>query len=61
MEVKFGIMGLGGIAHRFAGVLKQVEGVALTAVASSDQARAGQFASEYGVEKLLRRLCCLSC
>ncbi|MDF2511104.1 MAG: oxidoreductase domain protein [Herbinix sp.] len=50
MQVKFGIMGLGGIAHRFARVLEQVEGVELTAVASSDKARAGKFANEYGVE-----------
>lgn len=51
MQVKFGIMGLGNIAHRFARVLKQVEGVELVGVASSDKARAGGFAKEYGVER----------
>ncbi|SCP98671.1 Gfo/Idh/MocA family protein [Anaerobium acetethylicum] len=51
MKVKFGIMGLGGIAHRFAKVLKTVEGVELAAVASSDEGRSRQFATEYGVEK----------
>lgn len=51
MKIKFGIMGLGGIAHRFAKVMKTLEGVELTAVASSDEDRSRQFADEYGVEK----------
>lgn len=51
MKVRFGIMGLGNIAHRFAGVLKTVEGVELLAVASSDENRAGKFAEEYGLER----------
>ncbi len=51
MNVKFGIMGLGGIAHRFAEVIKTVKGVELTAVASTDDTRSKQFASEYGVKK----------
>ncbi|HHV10883.1 MAG TPA: Gfo/Idh/MocA family oxidoreductase [Clostridiales bacterium] len=48
MKVKFGIMGLGGIAHRFARVLKTVENVELAAVASTDESRARKFADEYG-------------
>ncbi len=51
MKVKFGIMGLGGIAHRFAKVLKTIENVELTAVASTDETRARQFAGEYAVKK----------
>lgn len=49
MKVKFGIMGLGGIAHRFAKALKMVDAIELTGVASSDINRARQFAGEYGV------------
>ncbi len=51
MSVKYGIMGLGEIAHRFAKVLKTMEEVELIAVASSDENRAKQFANEYDVEK----------
>lgn len=51
MSVKYGIMGLGGIAHRFAKVLKTIEDVELIAVGSTDASRAKQFASEYGVKK----------
>lgn len=51
MTVRFGIMGLGGIAHRFAKALKMAQGTALVAAASSDEARATQFAAEYGVAK----------
>ncbi len=51
MKVKFGIMGLGGIAHRFAKVLKTVEHVELAAVASTDENRAKQFADEYQADK----------
>lgn len=51
MDVKFGIIGLGGIAHRFAKVLKNVKGVELTAVASTDDARSEQFANEYNAKK----------
>ncbi len=51
MNVKFGIIGLGGIAHRFAKVIKTMEDVELIAVASSDENRARAFAGEYGVGK----------
>jgi predicted dehydrogenase len=51
MKVKYGIMGLGGIAHRFANVLKTIEEVELIAVASSNENRAKEFASEYDVKK----------
>jgi predicted dehydrogenase len=51
MKVKYGIMGLGGIAHRFTKVLKTIEDVELIAIASSDEKRAKQFANEYDVAK----------
>ena len=47
MVVRFGIIGLGTIANRFAGVLKQMEGVTLEAVASRDMIRSVEFAQKY--------------
>ncbi len=47
MNVRFGIIGLGGISNRFASVLNTVEGVELAAVASSDEARAVEFAKKH--------------
>lgn len=46
--VRFGILGLGDIAHRFAQVLTKAPGVILTAVASRDQTRSDTFAARYG-------------
>lgn len=51
MNVRFGIIGLGYIAHRFAKVLNTVEGVELAAVASTDPERAKNFAEEFGAER----------
>jgi len=51
MTVRFGIIGLGGIANRFAGVLKNAEGTSLTAVASRDMVRSEAFAKEYNAAK----------
>ncbi len=51
MAVRFGIMGLGGIAHRFAKALHMVDGVELQAVASSDMNRALRFAEEFKAGK----------
>ena len=46
--IQWGILGLGGIAHKFAKDLSMVEGARLEAVASSSQERADAFAQEYG-------------
>ncbi|HEY5561243.1 MAG TPA: Gfo/Idh/MocA family oxidoreductase [Clostridiaceae bacterium] len=51
MKVKFGIIGLGGIAARFAAVLNTVEGVELVSVASSDKTRAETFANKFGASR----------
>ncbi|HEX2944975.1 MAG TPA: Gfo/Idh/MocA family oxidoreductase [Clostridia bacterium] len=51
MKVRFGIIGLGGIANRFASVLNTAEGVELHAVAASDEKRAVEFAEKHGAVK----------
>lgn len=52
MNVRFGIIGPGSIADRFASVLTETEGVALTAVASaSSKAKAEEFAARHGADK----------
>lgn len=51
MKVRFGIIGLGVIARRFANVLRTAEGTALTAVASREMERSEKFAAEYGAAK----------
>lgn len=50
-KVRFGIIGLGKIAARFARVLGQSEGGELFAVAARDAGRAKAFAAEYGAPK----------
>lgn len=45
--MNIGIIGLGHIAHRFAGVLKTLEQHNLTAVAARDQSRADAFTAQY--------------
>ena len=47
--IKWGILGLGKIAHKFASDLILVEDCELTAVASSNEDRAKVFAKEFGV------------
>ncbi|HOU09240.1 MAG TPA: Gfo/Idh/MocA family oxidoreductase [Clostridiales bacterium] len=47
--VRWGIVGTGGIAHRFAEAAKNVEGVSLEAVASRNDGTARQFADEFGI------------
>jgi len=49
--VRYGMLGLGDIAHRFAHVLTKTAGVKLTAVASRDQARSDAFAAQYGAAR----------
>lgn len=51
MKVRFGIIGLGVIAGRFAKVLRTAEGTALTAVASREMERSEKFAAEYGAAR----------
>jgi predicted dehydrogenase len=50
MNVRFGIVGLGSISNRFASVLKTVEGVELSAVASSELSRTVAFAQKYNAK-----------
>lgn len=52
MSVRYGIIGLGGIAQKFAGVLKTVDGAELTAVASSNRERAEAFAQKFEAKKV---------
>lgn len=49
-KIKWGIIGLGGIAIKFANDLKLIEDAELVAVASRSQEKASAFAKEYGVE-----------
>ena len=51
MNVRFGIIGLGAIAARFASVLNTVEGVELVSVASRDKEKAEAFANKFGAKK----------
>lgn len=46
-KIAWGILGLGGIAHKFARDLTLVKGAVLEAVASSSQERANAFAKEH--------------
>lgn len=54
MNVRFGIIGPGGIANRFASVLAAADGVELYAVASSDENRASEFARKHHAVKACR-------
>lgn len=51
MVVRFGIIGLGAIASRFAKVLVNTEGVELNSVASSSRERAEAFKEKFGAKK----------
>jgi predicted dehydrogenase len=51
MKIRFGIIGLGGIASRFAKVLNTAEGVELNAVAARDKAKAEAFADKFNSRK----------
>ncbi len=50
-KIKWGIMGPGRIAHKFAQSLKCSEGAEITAVASRSMERAVEFAKEYGINR----------
>jgi dihydrodiol dehydrogenase / D-xylose 1-dehydrogenase (NADP) len=47
--VRWGIIGPGNIAHKFADALRTIESAILTAVASRDKSRARRFADQYAV------------
>lgn len=51
--IKWGILGLGKIAHKFASDLRLADGGQLTAVASRNAAKAEAFAQQYQVPKAL--------
>lgn len=51
MSVRFGIIGLGTIANRFASVLNKTEGATLVSVASRDKAKSSQFAEQYHAKR----------
>lgn len=46
--IRWGVLGLGRIAHKFVQDLLTVEGAVLHAVAASDQDRANEFGAQYG-------------
>ncbi|NMP38164.1 MAG: Gfo/Idh/MocA family oxidoreductase [Clostridiales bacterium] len=48
-EVRWGIIGTGGIAHRFAQACKNSDGAVLSAVASRSIENANSFADEFGI------------
>lgn len=50
MKTRFGIMGPGGIAHKFAKAVNMCDNAVITAVASRDLEKAKNFAQEYSVE-----------
>ncbi|WP_291103717.1 MULTISPECIES: Gfo/Idh/MocA family protein [unclassified Flavobacterium] len=50
-KVKWGIIGLGNIAHQFAKELMLVEGTQITAVASRNLGKAQEFAEKYNCKK----------
>jgi predicted dehydrogenase len=51
-EYRFGIVGLGMIAHFHAKAIQAMRGARLVAVASRSQAKAKEFGAQYGVEGL---------
>ncbi len=48
--LRIGIIGPGGIAHKFADAAKRLDNVRLAAVASRNEERAKAFAEEFGIE-----------
>ena len=50
-KVRWGIIGTGGIAHKFAGDILRVPNAELVAVASRNQAKAESFAKQYHAER----------
>ncbi|MFI3169333.1 MAG: Gfo/Idh/MocA family oxidoreductase [Faecalibacterium sp.] len=48
--IRFGILGLGGIAPKFVDAINQCDGATLYAVAARDDAKAAAFATQYGAQ-----------
>ena len=49
-QFRFGILGAGGIAHKFCNAIGKVDDACVAAVASKDQKRAWRFAKRHGIE-----------
>ena len=49
-QFRFGILGAGGIAHKFCNAVGKVDDACVAAVASKDQKRAWRFAKRHGIE-----------
>ncbi len=49
-KIRFGILGTGTIAHRFANAIKNAENAELTAVASRTEENAERFGNEFGIK-----------
>ncbi|MBO5409396.1 MAG: Gfo/Idh/MocA family oxidoreductase [Clostridia bacterium] len=49
-KVRWGIVGAGNIAHRFANAVKNAEGAELVAIASRSDEKGSKFAKEHGIE-----------
>ena len=49
-QFRFGILGAGGIAHKFCNAVSKVDDACVAAVASKDQKRAWRFAKRHGIE-----------
>ena len=47
--IRWGIVGAGAIAHKFAAAVKNVEGAEVTAIASRSMDRAKEFAAVHGI------------
>jgi predicted dehydrogenase len=52
MNIRFGIVGLGRIAERFAAVMRTAKGLELSGVAARDEARAEAFARRFGAARV---------
>jgi len=53
-QIKWGILGCGGIAQKFAEALQHTEGATLYAAAARDGKRASDFARQWGFEKSIQ-------
>ena len=50
--MKFGIIGPGNIARKFADAVRRLDGVEIVAVSSHDRSKAKKFAREFGISKV---------
>ena len=54
-SIKWGIVGAGNIANKFAKAIKNVDGAQLTAIASRSEERGKAFADKYDVKNVFTR------